>query len=381
MKHLKRIAIYSLIAGVCLAIGFLAAFAIMPQTANAIDDVGLPVVETNQILVNQENTYSQIYQTVAPSVVSISIEGRIDNDPRWQPISSGSGFVVDSLGHIVTNNHVVDGALNISDLVGQEAEARVVVAMFDGTITQAEIVGTDADSDIAVLLVDVPQDRLRPVSFGDSDGLQEGQVVFAVGNPFSNDWTLTTGIVSALNRSIPSLDIFQTGGVIQTDAAINPGNSGGPLVNINGQVIGVNSQINSESGSSSGIGFAVPSNLVLRVANSIIDTGDVQYSYLGITTAPISLSLIEAYNLPNNIRGVGIAQAIPNAPAAASGLQSASQSSIDIITAIDGRPIEDFDELIGYLGIQTVPGDTVTFTVYRNGQIIQVPVTLTSRPN
>jgi len=381
MKQLKHFIMYSLTAGLCLGIGFFAAFAIMPQPLAAIEDVGAPQVETNNLLVSQETTYSQIYETVAPSVVSISIYGRRSEDTQWIGISSGSGFVVDADGHIVTNNHVVDTAINIEQMVDEDAEARVEVSMFDGTITEAEIIGFDPDSDIAVLQINVPQDRLRPVSFADSDALEEGQIVFALGNPFSNDWTLTTGIISALNRSIPGLDLFNTGGVIQTDAAINPGNSGGPLVNINGQVIGVNSQINTESGSNSGIGFAVPGNLVIRVANSIIETGDVEYSYLGITSGSINLAVIEAYGLPDNIRGVAINQVFPNTPASDAGLQSASQDSVDIITAIDGRPITGFDELIGYLGIHTAPGDSVVLTVYRQGQILQINVTLGDRPN
>lgn len=380
MKKLKNTIIYALTAGVFLAVGFFGTFALMPQMVSAIDDVAAPIVNTSALLVEQESVYSQIYRTVSPSVVAISIQGRPSANDQWLPISSGSGFVVDMDGHIVTNNHVVDGAQNIEQLVGEGAEARLEISMFDGTITEAQIVGIDPDSDLAVIQIAVPQDRLRPVSFASSDALVEGQIVFALGNPFSNDWTLTTGIISALNRSIPSLDRFQTGGVIQTDAAINPGNSGGPLVNINGQVIGVNSQINSESGSSSGIGFAVPSNLVVRVADSIIATGEMQYSYLGITSAPINLSIIEAYNLPNNIRGVVINQVFPNTPAGNSGLASATNTSLDIITAINGQPIADFDELIGYLSINTAPNDNVTFTIYRDGQIFQVPVTLAPRP-
>ncbi|MEM9953711.1 MAG: trypsin-like peptidase domain-containing protein [Chloroflexota bacterium] len=381
LQELKRFALKSVVAVLLIAVGFGGAFIVVPNVVYAIDDIGLPMVNTNDLLISHQGTYNQIYDTVAPSVVAITIEGRQSASSAWEGISSGSGFVVDQEGNIVTNTHVIDTALTINQQSTQGVEARVVVSMFDGTITEAEIIGADRDSDIAVVRVNVSPDRLRPVSFADSDLLDEGQIVFALGNPFSNDWTLTTGIISALNRSIPGLQLFQTGGVIQTDAAINPGNSGGPLVNINGQVIGVNSQINSESGSNSGIGFAVPSNLVVRVANEIIETGEVSYSFLGITSAPISLSLIEAYNLPNNIRGVPIGSVTDGFPASNAGLQSASQTGVDIITAVEGRPIADFDELIGYLSIQTAPGDTVNFTVYRNGQIFQVPVTLSERPN
>lgn len=381
MKNIKKLALYSVTSGIFIAIGFIFAFAIMPQPLAAIGDIGAAVVESNPILVNQELTYTSIYQSVAPSVVSISIQAQVEGEPQWLPVSTGSGFVVDAEGHIVTNNHVVDTAINIEEIVEEDAQARIEITMFDGTITSANIIGVDPDSDIAVIKVDVPQNRLHPVTFANSDELMEGQIVFALGNPFANDWTLTTGIISALNRSIPGLNLFQTGGVIQTDAAINPGNSGGPLVNINGQVIGVNSQINTESGSNSGIGFAVPGNLVIRVANSLISTGEMQYSYLGINTIPMGLSLSEVFDLPDNIRGVGILQVSPDTPASRAGLQSASDNGIDIITAINSRPISGFDELIGYLSINTAPGDTVIMTIYRNGEILQVPVTLASRPN
>ena len=223
MKKLRNTIVYALTAGVFLAVGFFGMFAIMPQMASAIDDVAAPIVNTSALLVEQESVYSQIYRTVSPSVVAISVQGRRSENAQWTPISSGSGFVVDMDGHIVTNNHVIDGADNIELLIGEGAEARLEITMFDGTITEAQIVGTDPDSDLAVIQIAVPQDRLHPVSFASSDELVEGQIVFALGNPFSNDWTLTTGIISALNRSIPSLDRFQTGGVIQTDAAINEG--------------------------------------------------------------------------------------------------------------------------------------------------------------
>ncbi|MEL6527762.1 MAG: trypsin-like peptidase domain-containing protein, partial [Chloroflexota bacterium] len=277
-------------------------------------------------------------------------------------------------------HHVVEPALQAEQILGEGAESRIEVSMFDGTITSADIIGTDPDSDIAVIRVNVPQDRLNPVTFGDSDALEEGQIVFALGNPFANDWTLTSGIVSALNRSIPGLELFSTGGVIQTDAAINPGNSGGPLVDITGRVIGVNSQINSETRSNSGIGFAVPSNLVLRVANSLIETGDVAYAYVGITSGSMNLTLIEAYDLPNNLRGVPIDRVLPGTPADIAGFEGISRGSIDIIVAVDGLPIANFSEMIGYLGINTEPGDTVIFTVYRDGEILDLPTVLAPRP-
>ncbi|MEL6527670.1 MAG: trypsin-like peptidase domain-containing protein, partial [Chloroflexota bacterium] len=229
--------------------------------------------------------------------------------------------------------------------------------------------------------VDLEPDLLFPTTFADSDSLRVGETVLAIGNPFSNDWTMTTGIISALNRSIQGLDGFSIGGVIQTDAAINPGNSGGPLLNLDGEVIGVNSQINSESGVSSGIGFAVPSNLAQRVAQTLIAEGTVEYSFIGIQSLPVDLDLMNAFELPNNLRGVAVLAIFEGMPAADAGVQGLSNTGVDIITAIDDTPVADFDELIGYLAINTVPGDTVTLTIYRGDEFVEIPVTLTERPN
>ena len=193
--------------------------------------------------------------------------------------ASGTGFVIDTDGHIVTNNHVVDGA----DLIE--------VNFHDGTILEGTVVGLDPDSDIAVLKVDRPASELQPVTFGDSDSLFIGETTLAIGSPFGQRWTLTTGIVSALGRTIQGLDQYSVGSVIQTDAAINPGNSGGPLLDLDGEVVGMNSQIASQSRSNAGIAFSIPSNLVKRVAQQLIDNGQVNYSYLGISSGPeISLS-------------------------------------------------------------------------------------------
>jgi len=324
-------------------------------------------IDTTDYLSETERVFANIYETVAPSVVSISVSARTQGQDFVQT-ASGSGFMIDLDGHIVTNFHVVEGA------------QRIAITMFDGTITEARLVAPDPDSDLAVLKVDVPQERLRPIRFANSDNLRVGQAVLALGNPFNNDWTLTSGIISALNRSIVGLNRFSIGGVIQTDAAINPGNSGGPLVNLQGELVGVNSQIESQVRANSGVGFAVPSNLVAKVARTLIQEGRMRYSYLGISSRPIDLDLIRSFNLPNNIRGVAVLQADFNFPAGQAGVQSISNNSVDIITAIDGRPIRNFDEMIGWLAINTTPGQTINLTIYRAGQVVNLPVTLTERP-
>lgn len=369
-----------------IALGFVSALVLVPEltgeptaafddSSEAVSQQSSVLIDESSLLAEQQSVFNQIYDGVSQSVVAITIaqeNTNDDGDTFFVPISSGSGFVVDTEGHIVTNYHVIASA------------DRIEVSMFDGTITDAEIIGTDPDSDLAVIKIDVPQDRLIPVTFADSDNLVVGQTVLALGNPFQNDWTLTSGIISALNRSIGSLaPRFSIGGVIQTDAAINPGNSGGPLLNLNGEVIGVNAQINSQTRSNSGVGFAIPSNLVMRVMQELIETGSVDYSFMGITAPPlgINLDIQEVYNLPDNLRGVPIEEVFPDTPAAEAGLRSATATEVDVITAINDIPIANFDELIGYLGINTRPGDTVTLTVYRNGERIQLDMTLTSRPN
>lgn len=342
-----------------------------------------------------EQAATEVYDNVSPSVVAISVviqhpevSGNRQNEPGFPGVpempqneyASGSGFVIDTQGHIVTNAHVVRDA------------SRIEVMFYDGTQVQAEAVGIDTSSDIAVIKVDLSADKLHPVTFGDSEALDIGQEVLAIGSPFGQRWTLTQGIISALDRTIPGLTVFSIGGVIQTDAAINPGNSGGPLLNMAGEVIGVNSQIRSESGSSAGIGFAIPSNLVRRVAQELIEKGYVEYSYLGIQGGDVSLSVIEQFNLPNDFRGVLVSEVVPGGPAARAGLESADDiievdglrvpQKADIITAINGHQLTGISDLIGYLAESTKPGDTVTLNVLRNGtEQLTLEVQLMPRPS
>ncbi len=353
--------------------------------------IGL-VMPVNAQSIPSDDVFADVYDQVSPSVVSISVVARrSDATPFNQDgmvIGGGTGFVLDNEGHIMTNNHVVDGAIEIE------------VSFLDGTLARARIVGLDPDSDLAVIQVDLPEEdlaRLQPVTFGDSDALRIGQTVLAIGSPFGQRWTLTSGIVSAVDRSIQGLTNFSIGGVIQTDAAINPGNSGGPLLDLNGHVIGVNSQIISRSGSNAGVGFAIPGNLAQRVARELIENGFVDYSYLGITGRDVFLPLIEKFELPNNTQGVVVVEVVPGGPAGRAGLESASYAdadasnnpravpeSVDIITAIDDEPLSGIGELISYLAAQTEPGQTVTLTVLRlNGdsqEEMQFDVRLTPRP-
>ncbi len=348
--------------------------------------------QSDEAVIASDDIFTEVYDEVSPSVVSISVVARRpESGFRGQDdtvISGGTGFVLDQEGHIMTNNHVVAGATEIE------------VSFLDGTLATAQIIGLDPDSDLAVLRVDLPEaqlSELQPVTFGDSASLEIGQSVLAIGSPFGQDWTLTSGIVSAIGRSIRGLTNFSIGGVIQTDAAINPGNSGGPLLDLEGRVVGVNSQIVSSTRSSAGIGFAVPGNLAQRVAQELIENGFVDYSYLGISGRDVYLPLIEAFDLPNDTQGVVVAEVAPGGPADRAGLSEplfdatvaannprAVPEAVDIITAIEGEPLSGISELIGYLAGETSPGDTITLTVLRvttnRAEELTFEVGLTPRP-
>jgi len=343
---------------------------LLPQQQVTAVPVSLPVTEN-------ERYFSDIYNRVSPSVVSINVSGTSADGSQFG--ASGTGFVVDTNGDIVTNDHVVADA------------SQIEVNFLDGTIVKGNIVGVDPDSDLAVIKVDLPAERLTPITFGNSDKLFIGETTLAIGSPFSQRWTLTSGIVSALDRTISGQTKYSVGSVIQTDAAINPGNSGGPLLNLQGEVVGVNSQIASETRSNSGVGFAIPSNLVKRVSQILISKGSIDYSYLGIQGASsLDLALIEALKIPNNTRGVVVSRVEQGGPADLAGLKSAASptqingenvpTSADIITAIDGINITDMSGLVSYLANNTEPGQKINLTVLRDGQQLSIPVTLTARP-
>ncbi|MBN1286033.1 MAG: trypsin-like peptidase domain-containing protein [Anaerolineae bacterium] len=343
-----------------------------------------------------------VYNEVSYSVVNLVVTTKIDQDQIFEfpdtpegdgtpevPFEfdmpddffsqgQGSGFVYDMEGHIVTNYHVIESA------------ERIVVTFRDGTQARAEVIGTDPESDIAVLRVDVDPEILRPVTFADTEELYVGQPVLAIGSPFSQDWTLTTGIVSALDRTMGSgFTAFSISSVIQTDAAINPGNSGGPLLDIEGNVIGVNAQIMSRSSANSGVGFAIPGNLVQKVVKDLIERGDYKYAWLGISGQSLSLELREILDLPANQRGVLIGTVSRGGPADKGGLRGSSQQvekdgivyqvGGDIIVAINGEPVPHMDALIAYLVEKTQPGDEATLEVLRNGKTQTLTVTLGER--
>ncbi len=325
-------------------------------------------IEFSQDLVSEQGALVSIYQVVSPGVVSITVTTATGE-------AQGSGFVYDSEGHIVTNYHVVQG------------ETYIEVAFPSGLKAVGEVIGEDRDSDLAVIHVDVPASELYPQILGDSDALQVGQYVVAIGNPFGLHGSMSTGIVSSLGRTLDSLNeageggFFSAGDLIQTDAAINPGNSGGPLLNLNGEVIGVNRAIRTfstaEDGNAlnSGVGFAVSSNMVKRVVPSLIAAGHFDYPYLGISSNP-DLSLAQAQELGlERTDGALISRVLVDGPAAEAGLETD-----DFIIAIDGQPIKNFDEMLSYLFKHKSPGDTVELTIIRNGGEQTVELVLGARP-
>ena len=313
-------------------------------------------------LSEQEQAFVATYQRVNPAVVHISVG-----------VGQGSGFVIDSSGLIVTNNHVVEDAQTLE------------VTFSNGDQYPAQIVGTDPGADLAVIKIN-PDSPLTAVSLGDSNSLQVGQIVIAIGSPFGLSGTMTTGIISGLDRFFPADSGFRIPDIIQTDAAINPGNSGGPLLDLNGNVIGVNTAIESPVRGSSGIGYAVPSNIVKAIVPQLIENGRAQYPWMGIAGIELNGSGVqpEEIGLPADLRGILITNAVAGGPAAQAGIRAGNAQSGaggDVIVAVDGRSVEIFDDLLGYVVEQTTVGQTITLDILRDGQIIPVQLTLQARPS
>ena len=345
-----------------------------------------PVLQVSTVVPNvqvsepirDDGSLVSLYENSLPGVVALRVT-------TAQGSGTGSGFVFDGDGNIVTNYHVVEGATNVE------------VDFPSGYKTYGTVIGTDLDSDLAVVKVDVPNDELVPLPLGNSDQLRVGQTVIAIGNPFGLSGTMTTGIVSALGRTLDSLNDAPTGGfftagdIIQTDAAINPGNSGGPLFNIGGEVIGINRAIRTTSSSAtgepvnSGIGFAISINIVKRVVPDLIEFGYYDYPYMGISSvSDLSLQSIEALNLERQT-GAYVTSVSPGSPAEDAGVRGASgetgmPTGGDLIIGIDGIEVLQFDNLLKYLINNKSPGDVVVLTVLREGEEVDLEMTLGKRP-
>jgi len=373
-----------------------------------------PATTSGMTTVDEQTAFEQLYTQVNPSVVDIVVvqnETASQQDttqyyqfPGFPQFGSpqqqqqnvptqveGAGFIYDSAGHIITNNHVVENA------------SRVTVTFSDGTQATAKVIGTDPDTDLAVIQVSgVDSSLIKPVTLADSTHLKVGQLVIAIGSPFELQGTMTSGIVSALGRTMESTSsssssssstqqsYYSIPDIIQTDAAINHGNSGGPLVDLNGNVIGVNTAIESTSDSSAGIGYAIPSAIVKMVAASLIGSGTVQHTYLGLSTVQMNSDIATAMNLPTNTKGILVNAVSPGGPSDKAGLKdSTTNVSIDgvdtkvggdIVTSIDGNQVKTYNDLISYLLLNTKPGQVVKLGIIRDGKAMNVDVTLAARP-
>ncbi|HEX9838623.1 MAG TPA: trypsin-like peptidase domain-containing protein [Anaerolineales bacterium] len=336
-----------------------------------------PVLPTQVDPAEQDSALEALYQQVLPGVVSIRAGS-----------SLGSGFVFDSEGHVITNQHVVEGS------------SEVEVDFASGFKAHGTVVGSDVDADVAVIQVDAPAEEIHPLAIGDSSTLGVGEQVVAIGNPFGLNGTMTLGIVSGLGRTqvasvSPEGGHFSTADIIQTDAAINPGNSGGPLFNLDGEVVGINQSIRTDSFNgttgnavNSGVGFSISINLVKRIVPILIRDGKYEYPYLGISSgSDLGLAEIEALGL-NTYTGAYVISVTPGGPADQAGIRAGdTPTSIpnlnaggDIIVAFDGQPVDTFDQLLSYLTLTKSPGDTAVLTVLRNDQPMDITVTLGERP-
>jgi S1-C subfamily serine protease len=322
-------------------------------------------------------TLPELFTRVEKSVVQIT-----DSD-QTSPLDSrlGSGFVYDDNGHIVTNHHVVNGG------------GRIDVTFLDGTVYRATLMGSDPYTDLAVLYVkDVPQEKLVPLPLADSTTVRVGEQVAAIGNPFGLSGSMTAGIISGVGRLIPN-DLagqFSIPDVIQTDAPVNPGNSGGPLLNMRGEVIGINSAIYSTTGQSAGVGFAIPSNTMTKVVPSLITNGSFQHPWLGVSGTDMTPGIAAALGL-NQPRGLLVVDVVDGSPAAQAGIRGGDDPrSIDgrdinlggdVITAIDDKTVRKIDDILVFLEREKTAEDNLKLTILRDGQLQDINIALAARPN
>jgi S1-C subfamily serine protease len=325
-----------------------------------------------------ELSLTDLFQRVEKSVVQITDSGERDVfESRL-----GSGFVYDDNGHIITNDHVVSGGGN-----------RLDVTFPDGTVYRASMIGSDPSADIAVLYVEgVPKEKLLPLSLADSSKVRVGERLAAIGNPFGLSGSLSSGIVSGVGRQIPAQEEegFTIPDIIQTDAPINPGNSGGPLLNMRGEVIGINSAIYSTTGQFAGVGFAIPSNTLAQVVPSLITTGSYQHPWLGVAGRDITPGLADRLGL-NEPRGFLVMDVVAGSPAEKAGILKGTEDTVidgipiklggDVIIAVDSNTVRKIDDLLAYVEMEKSVGDDLELTILREGQMMEVVATLAARPS
>ena len=366
------------------AIILLFAFIIVPS-----QEIGTPELITSNghstAILGDETSYSsksnlslvQLFEKSEAGVVKISVQ-RGPDGPRDTP-GMGSGFVYDNLGHIITNAHVVESA------------SKATVTFLDGTQYDAEIVGKDKFTDIAVIKVSEKPRLLHPLQMGDSSELHVGEPVAAIGNPFGLSGSMTSGIVSQIGRLLPTQDSgFSIPDVIQTDAAINPGNSGGPLLNMKGEVIGINTAIQSISGEFSGIGFAVPSNTALKIVPSLIEDGEYNHPWIGISGRDIDPDLARVLEL-KDAKGFLVITVVDGSPADKAGLKGMSGTQIidgkeypadgDIIISVDDKEVRKISDILVHLQREKSVGDEMSLGILRDGEFMHISLELVERPD
>ena len=348
-----------------------------------IKNVALPVQSSPH-----SSSLTDIFKQVQNSVVQITSKGNgiqiiiNGNPPADQQSRLGSGFVYDQQGHIISNSHVVNGAKTVD------------VTFVDGNTYTANVIGNDPSSDVAVLQItdnnySSAEKRGVPLVLANSSKLQVGEQIIAIGNPFGLSDTMTTGIVSQIGRLLPNQDTgFSIPNGIQTDAAINPGNSGGPLLNMQGQVVGMNTAILSGTGGFSGLGFAIPSNIIIHIVPTLIQKGSYDHPWLGISGGSMTADVAQSAGLPVNYKGVVVSSVQSGSPADKAGLKGTTRDMMgpnshigDIITAIDGHSVKRIDDIINYIEMHKSVGSNVKLTINRNGQTKDLNAVLQARPS
>ncbi|MFL6366907.1 MAG: S1C family serine protease [Nitrososphaeraceae archaeon] len=362
---------------------------LLPSSIAAQSQPTLPSQSTSSLSSSSSSSsvssLPDVFQKVENSVVQITSTKSNPNEviilngvpQTGRSTALGSGFVYDNQGHIVTNYHVVSGV------------KKADVTFTDGNTYSANVVGKDPNSDLGVLQItgDFSEEKVVSLPLANSSAVRPGEQVIAIGNPFGLSGTITTGIVSQKGRLLPNPDTgFSISNAIQTDAAINPGNSGGPLLNTKGEAIGMNTAIFSSTGIYSGVGFAVPSNTIAKEVPLLIKNGSYAHPWLGVSGGKISPDLIKAVGLPTNYKGVIIGSVQPGSPAEKAGLKGLTQDDNgathtgDIITAVDGHPVRQIDDIINYIESQKNVGDNIKLTVSRDGKLVELTATLQARP-
>jgi S1-C subfamily serine protease len=374
----KSTAIVGSLLGVIVVLIAYSVFLNPPTQTPTIDDVSKST--KNAILAQDSKkslTLVEIFEKVESGVVRINVQ-RPAEFVRG-PSGIGSGFVYDKDGHIITNAHVVESA------------TKVTVTFLDGRSFKADIIGHDTFTDLAVVKVSTNRDALHPLELGDSSQLKVGEPIAAIGNPFGLSGSMTSGIVSALGRLLPTQDRgFQIPDIIQTDAAINPGNSGGPLLNMRGQVIGINTAIQSERGDFAGVGFAIPSNTVKKIIPTLIEENTYHHPWVGISGRDIDPDLAEVLGL-KDARGFLVITVMENSPAALAGLKGTNETREvdgirhqiggDIILAVDDQPVRKIDDILIHLQREKSVGDTMLVQILRDGKVTNLMLTLSERPS